>query len=127
MAFWGFIAAWVVASIWNKVRKREAEHETLRRAIESGQPIGKDVIDQLAALSAGEPKGKKMDRDLTIGGVILLSSALGLALFGLSIGAVMPLLGIGLLVGCIGAGLLVAARVIRRWNQEDGRAQERGE
>ena len=38
LGFWTFIAAIIVAGIWDGIRKREAQHETLRRMIESGQP-----------------------------------------------------------------------------------------
>ena len=44
IGFWLFIAAVVVAGIWFYVRKREAEHETLRRMIdESGRNIDLEV------------------------------------------------------------------------------------
>ena len=35
-AFWGFIAAVVGGGIWYAVREKEAQHETLRRMIDSG-------------------------------------------------------------------------------------------
>ena len=31
LGFWTFIAAIIVAGIWDGIRKREAQHETLRR------------------------------------------------------------------------------------------------
>ena len=36
LAFWGFIAAIVVAGIWDGAKKREAQHETLRRMLIAG-------------------------------------------------------------------------------------------
>ena len=39
LAFWGFIAAVVVAYYWDSIRKRDAQHETVRRALESGQQL----------------------------------------------------------------------------------------
>jgi hypothetical protein len=39
LAFWGFVAAVVVGGMWYAIREREAQHETLRRIIESGQPV----------------------------------------------------------------------------------------
>ena len=36
LAFWGFIASVVVAGIWYDIRKRDAQHETVRRIVESG-------------------------------------------------------------------------------------------
>jgi len=37
LGFWGFVAVAVVAGIWDNIRKRDAQHETVRRLIESGQ------------------------------------------------------------------------------------------
>ena len=39
LAFWGFIAVVVAVTVWDGIRKREAQHETLRRLIKSGQPL----------------------------------------------------------------------------------------
>ena len=108
-AFWGFIAAVVVAGIWYAAREREAQHETLRRFVESGKPIDDKLIDKVLG---GD---KNVARDLRIGGVITLSVAPGLVILGWFISklaepALMPMLGAAALVGCIGIGLLVAAR-----------------
>lgn len=45
--FWMFVAAAVIAGVWDGVRKREAEHETLRRMIESGKQPDSEMIDKL--------------------------------------------------------------------------------
>ena len=45
MAFWIFIAAVVVASYWDGIKKRETQHETVRRAIESGNQIDEDMMN----------------------------------------------------------------------------------
>ena len=47
LAFWGFIAAVVVAGIWYSVRERQAQYETLRRIIESGQPADEALVDKI--------------------------------------------------------------------------------
>ncbi|MDH3620161.1 MAG: DUF6249 domain-containing protein [Gammaproteobacteria bacterium] len=116
--FWMFIAAVSVGGIWDGVRKREAEHETLRRMIESGKAPDQDLIDKLL--------GHKKDpaRDLKVAGLIVIFVAPGLALMGWLIGlaepsAIMPLLGVAGLVGCVGIGLLVASRFLERAHEAD--------
>jgi hypothetical protein len=116
--FWMFVAAAVVAGVWDGVRKREAEHETLRRMIEAGQRPDTETIDKLLGHK------KKPARDLKVAGLIVIFVAPGLALMGLMIGfaegkALMPLLGIALLVAFVGAGLLTAAKFLERANRED--------
>ena len=39
IGFWVFVAIVVVAGIWNGICKREAQHETLRRMVDSGRAI----------------------------------------------------------------------------------------
>jgi hypothetical protein len=123
LAFWGFIASVVVAGIWFDIRKREAQHETVRRLVESGQPINNDLMDKLLALSDGSDK--RLDRDFKITGLILLPIAVGIALFGLILGAAypqaqVPLLGSAALVACIGFGFLWVSKVVARWYSADG-------
>jgi len=121
-AFWLFIAAAVVAGVWQNVRKRDAQHETLRRVIESGQPFDQAFLDKLVLLMGGAEK--HLDRDLKLAGLILLFVAPGLAVLGIFIGqnqpdALLPLLGVGVLVGLLSIGLLVAAKIIARDQRGD--------
>jgi hypothetical protein len=116
-----FIAAVSVGGIWDGVRKREAEHETLRRMIESGKAPDQELVDKLL--------GHKKDpaRDLKVAGLIVIFVAPGLALMGWVIGrsepdAIMPLFGVASLVGFVGIGLLVAARFLERATQDDSMA-----
>ena len=116
--FWMFIAAAAVAGIWDGVRKRDAEHETLRRMIESGKQPSPDVIDKLLGHK------KEPARDLKVAGLIVSFVAPGLAVMGVLIGfteksALMPLLGVALLVAFVGAGLLTAAKFLERSNRND--------
>ena len=118
MAFWAFLAAVVVGGIWDGIRKREAQHETLRRMIESGKDIDQALMDQLLGGS------KRLDRDLKVGGLIVVCIAPGLALLGwlislLSAGWLFPMLGVSALVGCVGIGLLVASYAVGRSYQEN--------
>lgn len=122
LGFWSFIAAVVVAGIWYGIRQRQAEHETLRRMMESGQPIDQALMDRILSLSGGGRD--RLDRDLQVAGLIVLSVAPGLALMGWVLGmqsekALLPLLGAAALVGCVGIGLLVASRVVGRSRREE--------
>ena len=108
LAFWGFIAAVVVAGVWYDARKRESHQETLRRMVESGN-VDPELVDRILG---GDDN---LARDLRTAGWIVLGTAPGLALLGLILGievpdARMPLLGVSALVFCVGVGLMVAAR-----------------
>ena len=116
--FWMFVAAAAVAGIWDGVRKREAEHETLRRIIEAGKQPDPETIDKLLGHK------KEPARDLKVAGLIVSFVAPGLAVMGWFISfaskeALMPLLGVALLVAFVGAGLLTAAKFLERANRGD--------
>jgi len=122
LAFWGFLASIIVAGIWYDIRKREAQQETIRRLLESGQPIDDALMDKVFSL--GGAKQERLDRHFKLVGLILLPTAVGLALLGLvlgmqDIGAKLPLLGVAALVACIGFGFLAASRMAARWYAED--------
>ena len=125
LAFWGFIASVVVAGIWFDIRKREAQHETVRRIIESGKPIDEELMDKLLSLGSG--KSDRLDRNFKITGLIMLPTAVGIAIFALVLGiqapqAKLPLLGAAALVACIGLGFLVTANIAERWYASDHEA-----
>ena len=122
LAFWGFIAAVVVSGVWFDIRKREAQHETVRRIIESGKPIDDELMDKLLSLGSG--KSERLDRAFKITGFIMIPASVGLALFGLIMGTQfpeteLPLLGAAALVGTIGLGFLVLAQIVKRWYLAD--------
>lgn len=129
LAFWGFLASIIVAGIWYDIRKRDAQQETIRRLLESGQPIDDSLMDKLFSLGGG--KRERLDRDFKLVGLILLPTSVGLALLGLvlglqDLGAKLPLLGVAALVACIGLGFLGASRLAARWYIEDaGRRTDR--
>ena len=102
--FWMFVAAAAVGGIWDGVRKREAEHETLRRIIESGKPIDEALIDQIMG------NNKRPDQDLKIAGLIVICVAPGLVVLGYFVGAFEELIGVAGLVAFVGIGLLSAAK-----------------
>ena len=122
LAFWGFIASVVISGIWYSIREKDAQHETVRRLVESGQPINDELMDKLLSLGSGS--SERLDRSFKITGLIMLPTAVGLAIFGYVLGmqypeSQYPLFGAAALVGCLGLGFMVAANVARRWYQAD--------
>ena len=121
VAFWAFLAAAVIAEAWAKVKNRDADREMLRQLIESGKPIDQSLLDQVL-----EKRNERPDRGLTIGGIIVLALAPGMAIFGLIVGQgdaeMHPLIGVGGLLACLGVGLLVASVVARKSLEEDERS-----
>ena len=120
LAFWGFIAAVVVGGIWYAVREKEAQHETLRRMIDSGKELDEEAISRVFK------ENSRPDRDLKIGGIIAASAAPGLAVLGwflrnVSDEAFHALLGVGGLVAFVAVGLLIAAKVAEKSYADDGR------
>ena len=53
LAFWGFIAAVVVGGMWYALRERQAQYETIRSLIESGQTIDEDKSTRRPIASIG--------------------------------------------------------------------------
>lgn len=128
LAFWGFLAAVVVAGIWYDIRKREAQQETIRRIVESGQPIDEKVMNRL--LSADKAGSERLDRVFALTAMIVLPAAFGLAFLALVLGqayaeAVLPILGAAALVACVGLGFFIAARFARRWHDADNGPDQR--
>jgi len=113
LAFWGFIAAVVLGGIWYGIREKEAQHETLRRIIESGRDIDQGVLDRIMN-GDSQP-----DRDLKVAAWIVLSCAPGLVILGwflreISENALTALTGVAGLVAFVGVGLMIASKVAER-------------
>jgi hypothetical protein len=124
LAFWGFMAAAVIVGTWDKAKKRETQHETLRRMIASG-PVDEGLMKRLMV---GEPK--RADRELAIGAIVLFSIAVGLVLLGFVLRdayetALTPLMGAAGVVACLAVGLWVASGYVKRARIEDGPAGQR--
>lgn len=123
LAFWGFVATAVVAGIWDGIRKRDAQHETVRRMIESGQPIDQELMQQLSLV--GDGGSKRHDKDFYVTGLWLLPVSVGMALFAMILGATTaaeaegPLLGVAALIACLGIGWIIAAKITARWYSKD--------
>ena len=125
-AFWAFIAAVVVAGVWDRAKKRDAQHETLRRMIEGGKPVDENLMK---TLMIGEPKHPA--RDLAVGAIVLFSISIGMGVLALVLRddfdkALTPLMGAAGLVACLAAGLSVASAYIKRSRADDAaRASQR--
>ena len=107
LAFWGFIAAVSVAGIWSEIRNKDAQHETMRRIVESGKPVDEAVIDKVF------DRNKRPEHGLFIGGLITLFAAPGFAALGWILStqgadAFIPLLGVATLAAFVGTGLILA-------------------
>ena len=118
MGFWLFIAAVVIGGMWYSIRENESQQETIRRIIESGQPIDPALMDKLVGTD------DRLDRELMVAGLIVLFIAPGLAVLGwfislLSAPWLMPMLGVAALMAFIGIGLIVAAKFAEKAYRDD--------
>jgi len=118
LAFWGFLSTAVIAGIWENIRKRDAQHETVRRMIDSGQPLNQELLDKLISASSGGKR--RTDRDLKLAALYVLPVAVGMVAFGLIMGIYYPqvkgpLLGVAGLLACVGGGFWVASTIVERW------------
>lgn len=123
LAFWLFLSAIILGGIWDNIRKREAQHETVRRIIESGQDIDREVFDKLLSISDG--KYRRVDRDFKLAGLVLIPVALGVAVLGIFIGSqyggyLGPLSGVAALIGCLALGFLAIGKHISSWYSDTG-------
>lgn len=122
LGFWLFIATIIAVGVWSSIRKRESQHETIRRAIESGQDIDPELADKLLDLTGAS--SKELDRDLKVSGWIVLFLAPGMVLLGYGLSmvedGVFPiLLGVSGLMVCLSIGMFVAAYVVKHWYSSD--------
>ena len=117
LGFWLFIGMVVTSGVWDSIRKRDAQHETLRRIVESGQPVDEELADKILQLSSGN---KDLGRDLKVSATIMLFISPGLVLFGWIMGIFLAeemfglMLAVGALVLIIGIGLAVASMLLKR-------------
>ncbi|NKB33869.1 MAG: hypothetical protein GKR91_12290 [Pseudomonadales bacterium] len=121
MGFWLFIAVAVAASYWDAIKKRETQHETIRRVIESGQTIDEEALDRLMGLGTGG--SGRIDRDFKVTALWMLPIAPGLAVMAyflslLAPEALYPVLGAAALVATMAIGFWVAGMVVGRWYKD---------
>ncbi len=130
LGFWLFVASVIAVGVWDNIRKRESQHETLRRVVESGQPIDENLTDKLLSITSGVAS-KDLERDLKVSGLIVLGIAPGMFLMGwlMSMALEEELLyimsGVSLLMVCLAGGLIGAAYAVGRWfrDEDDNRPQ----
>ncbi|HUA24044.1 MAG TPA: hypothetical protein VMA54_08010 [Steroidobacteraceae bacterium] len=127
VAFWVFLTVSAYAAIKYDFRKRQLAMESLRAAIERGQPLEPAVVEHILARhsgSAGED-AEDLVPYLQIGGIITIAGGIGVFIAAFFVGlqfpiAKLPMLGAGVLAVCIGVGLLVASRVLGRCGSRRG-------
>lgn len=103
------VVAIVVIPAWLKSRERREMQATLRSAIEKGQTLPPEVIEAISKDNAKPPATAA--RDLRTG-VILLSVAVGIAIFGYAVSfaemdAYYPIVGIAAIPGMIGLAFII--------------------
>jgi hypothetical protein len=103
------VAAIVIVPRYFKSLERQKMAETVRIAIEKGQPLPPEVVEALT--SGGASREPAPQRDLRRGAT-LIAGALGIAVLGLVVGhgehqVVHPLVGVAAIPGFIGLALIV--------------------
>jgi hypothetical protein len=108
------IGAIVIAPRYFRSMERQKMADTLRVAIEKGQPLPAEVVDAMASNTKLPPSPA---RDLRTG-IIWLGVAVGLAVFGIALGyaepdATYPLIAIAAFPGFIGLAFIVLGLINR--------------
>ncbi|RAK52251.1 DUF6249 domain-containing protein [Phenylobacterium deserti] len=114
IALFAMIAAIVIAPRYLKSQERQKMADTLRAAIERGQPLPPEVVD---AMSKDVKTPPSPQRDLRTG-IIWLGVAVGFAAMGVAIGfeepdATMPMIGVACFPGFIGLAFIVMSLVAK--------------
>ncbi|HEY8571166.1 DUF6249 domain-containing protein [Phenylobacterium sp.] len=109
-----FIAALVIVPRYFKSLERQKVADTLRAAIEKGQPLPPEIVDAIARDTKLPPSPA---RDLRTG-IIWLGVAVGLAAFGIAIGfeepdATFPMVAFAAFPGFIGLAFIVLGLINR--------------
>lgn len=117
VGFFSMVVAIVGISVWGSTQSKKEANETVRRAIDAGQPLDSEAISAI-----GKPV-RSAAQDLR-GGIVLVSLSLGLMIAGLLASGALPVAGggwdedagvgfyvAGVIVGAIGVGQLVAGMV----------------
>jgi len=123
LGFWLFIAATVVGGIWYDIRKKQAQHETLRRLIDRGEDIDEALIDKLLSASDGSTKTsrREMRAGFLLASTIVMFLAPGLMVVGLALGAFIPLTGVAALLIFLAFAFRKIADSVADWYGQDGK------
>lgn len=111
------VAALVLVPAYLRSKERQKLQDTLRAAIEKGQPLPAEIVDAMSTNAQTLRMLPSPGRDLRIG-IIWLGVAIGLAALGLVLGfeepdAVFPLVACACFPGFIGLAFIVLGVVNR--------------
>jgi hypothetical protein len=113
--FWLFVGAAAVAGIITDYKRRRANVEVLRTAIEKGQQLDPALIEKLTSNRHGADRVEPIQ--VKLGGIVTTAAGIGVCLLSFFISqiappALYPILGGGVLVICVGVGLLIGAKAL---------------
>lgn len=113
ITFFAMIAALVIVPRYLKSQERIRLQDTLRAAIEKGQPLPPEVIEAISTDVRPAKAPPSPQRDLRTG-IVWLGVAVGIAAFGWMVGyeepdATYPLMGIAAFPGFIGLAFILIA------------------
>lgn len=123
IVFLVFLTICAVAGMVTDYKKRKAALEPLRAAIERGQQLDPAVIERLMTPDRA-PRISPVY--FKVGGIIVISAGIGLAILAVILnqvdpGVLYPALGAATLVICIGVGLMIAARIVEQHAESERR------
>ena len=109
IAFWAWLAAVVIAEEIGKTKRRRADLDLIRFAIEKGQPLTPQLVEQILG---------RRTTGLFIGGIVTMAAGVGLIVFSLLLSRISPhggwvVAGAGGIAICVGAGLALSYRLTR--------------
>lgn len=114
ISMFAMIAALVIVPRYFRSRDRERLQQTLRAAIDKGQPLPPEMVEAMAR----ETRPTSTPYHDMRQGIVWVAIAVGLGLMGYWIGfdepdAFRPMLGVAALPGCIGVAFIVMALIGR--------------
>jgi hypothetical protein len=109
VAFWAWMASVVIAEEMGKTKRRQADLDLIRFAIDKGQPLNPEVVQQILA---------KSTNGLFVGGIVTMAAGVGLIVFAVLLSqftehAGWVISGAGAIAICVGAGLVVSYKLTR--------------
>lgn len=112
----GCITTVIIMPVIMRTGERRALHNTLRAAIDKGQPLPPEIIESLSAGVQVRPKPSAA-RDLRVG-IIWVGVAIGIAALGIALSydepdATYPLFGVAAFPGFIGLAFIVISFLAR--------------